>query len=257
VIALGASLITGCANQALDDDRALYEELADSVDGALVIGALTTPFRAPEIAQNLVGTADEYAASATAAAPRDYLPAGCATATASGATMTLTFAHCRGPGVLRDVTGALSVTYSVGPPNCIDCQQPLAAADFASPGLHANGVDLVIDAAGPHVHGPRGHDFKMGGELTTTSLGACTTLDDTIWVVDGQYTNLNTQHYVSAWGFQRCAGACPIGNVWRHMSAIAGYVGGGNADPPLRYLGGDTVQVTTLSGTFGIDAHCD
>lgn len=256
VIAFSASLGGGCTNASLDDDRGLYEELADSVDAALVLGTFVARYSAPEIAEGLLGTADEYAASAAASATRDYLPDGCAAASASGSTMHVTFANCHGPGAIRDLSGALSVTYTIHPPMCVGCQQRVDAADFASPGLHANDVDLTIDAGGIHVHGPRGHDFNMGGHVESTSVGPCTTLGDTLWTVDGTYTNVNTQHYVSAWGFQRCTGGCPVGNVWRHMSGVAGQVGGG-ADAPLRYVGNDTVQVTTLSGTFGVDARCD
>ncbi|MCE9577523.1 MAG: hypothetical protein K8W52_30520 [Deltaproteobacteria bacterium] len=252
--ALGA---TACTDQALERDQSEYEELADSADAALVVGTFVRRYSSPTVPQGLLGTADEFAAAAADVATVGFLPAGCATATSAAGTMTITFADCHGPGVMRGLTGTLHVTYTVSDPMCLECQHTLEAADFGTVGLHANDVDLDITPTAIRVRGPRGWEFDMGGHLETTTDGACSTLGDALWTVDGTYTNDGTHHYISAWGFQRCTGGCPIGNVWRHMSDVAGYVGGPAADPPLRYQGNPSIAVETLAGAFSIDARCD
>jgi hypothetical protein len=251
---------TACGSSA-SNDEAMYSELADSVDAALMLGNLLPLFASPEIADGLTGTADEYAAVAADAAPLPFSPIGCATASALGGTMTITFDGCHGPGVLHDVTGTLHVAYQVGPADCIGCAQKIEAVEYTATELRGNGLDLDITPATITVRGPRGYTFDMGGQLLTTVAGPCTTLErddrpDVIWTLDGMYTNETTQHYVSAFGFQRCTGGCPTGNVWRHMSEVAGEVRG-TGIPPLRYLGGPQVDVVTLSGPVTVDALCD
>jgi hypothetical protein len=217
-------------------------------------------FRSPEIAQDLIGTADEYAAVAADEAPASFTPAGCAIAVATGGVMTLSFDDCRGPGALRDVSGELRVIYGVGAPDCIDCQQRLLGISLSATELRAN--DLVLGIAGTiQVSGPRGTEFEIlgqGDNLSTHSVGPCTALEDgaeTIWNINGRYTNAGTPHYVSSFGYERCAGGCPVGNVYRHMSAIAEQVR--DADPRIYFLGDDTAVVETDLGRGEVDARCD
>jgi len=241
-------------------DEAMYAELADSVDAALVVATFHTLFRSPEIAQDLVGTADEYAAVAVDEAPASFTPAGCAIASATGGAMTLSFDGCRGPGALRDVSGELRIVYGVGAPDCIGCQQRLEGVSVSTTELRAN--DLVLAIAGTiQVSGPRGTEFEIlgqGDNLSAHSVGPCTALEDgaeTIWSLNGRYTNAGTRHYVSSFAYERCAGGCPVGNVYRHMSPIAEQVR--DADPKLYFLGEATAVVETVLGRGEVDARCD
>lgn len=252
VLACGIALPLGCGSSR---DEALYDELADSVDAALVLGVFVRGHGSPAIADGLVGAAEEYAAVAADEAPAMYTPDGCATATAAGAVVTLVFDQCNGPGAIRDLSGTLSMTYGASAPNCMGCPQEVAGVSLATTDLRANDLEISIGDT-ITVRGPRGTSFTMGGHFESTSIGACTTLLDTIWTVDGEYTNAGTNHLVSNFGYQRCAGGCPVGNVWRHSSTIAGQVDI-FADEPLHYLGNESVEVETVEGTISIDARCD
>jgi hypothetical protein len=193
---------TGSAAAALDSTEsgstsgALLASNADSTSDAMA-SATVTP--------------ESVSAAAAARWPARFQPAGCATATASGATVTLQLHDCTGPYGLVHVTGSVEITYSASP-------NGLTAVAHAA-GLDVNGATLDLDATAVFTGGPtrtltvqstgsgvgaRGTAISHSGSYTITSDGSCLTVDGAWMTTIGRDT-WSTQ----VTGYKRCSGQCP------------------------------------------------
>jgi len=171
-------------------------------------------------------SADQAAARIAANVSARWNPSGCATATQSGATVTMQLAGCTGPRGLRSVTGQLELVVSVGLSGGVS--------------LHATGTDLDVDgatlsidadatytaSAGSHTlavetHGsgigPRGNEIERAGQYTIEwdSASQCRSLaghwSTEVTTTRGTATRSNDVD------MSRCAGSCPVGTITHHF----------------------------------------
>ncbi|MGE6763394.1 hypothetical protein ACQKGO_35620 [Corallococcus interemptor] len=153
------------------------------------------------------------AATQLAASARDtFTPAGCATATATGATVNYTFDNCSAPVSLQDISGNVQVVLS-------DNQGQLAA-NATSNGLTINGepYNLSLQVAGTPPNGNQRVVTITSNSYSPNRLDSRTTQSTVKWeagsgciTVDGQSTstrgNLSATSTVS--NYQRCDQQCP------------------------------------------------
>ena len=194
-----------------DDEPAAAAQGSDSVD--------VTDDEAQTLALALEGapaTSGPQIASAQAASLGARLqPAGCFSATVSGATVTYSFNECTGPHGMVHLTGTLDVTYSY---SAAGVHAHIAATDF-----HVNQSTLTIVADATYLDtgsektltvstdgsgtGPLGHSFSHQGSYTITWTGTCHTLSGSWSTTADRFSRSTTVSDLS-----RCEGFCPSGS---------------------------------------------
>ena len=207
--ALGIVGVSACGR--MDLDEAAANEAADSADVTETEGALV----ASGVDDQAVAlTAADIAAAAQVRAANRFQPAGCASVTVSGTTVTTTLADCTGRFGLLHVTGTIVSVFS-------DASDGVHVAATAH-GLAVNRATLDIDATAVITEqgsvrtltvttqgsgvGPRGNSFTRQGSYTIVRDLATSCI-----AVDGQWqlevSGLSRTTTVT--GLHRCDGACP------------------------------------------------
>ncbi|MFB1481445.1 hypothetical protein [Corallococcus sp. RDP092CA] len=198
-------------------------------------------------------TVDPDAAAAQLAANVDtaFTPAGCATATASGATVNYTFNDCTAVISLTQLTGNVQVTLSNN--------QGQLAATASSNNLTINGepytLSLQISGAPPQgdqrqvtivskSFSPDHLDSRMTqGTVTWVEGSGCITVDSQTQSTRGSLSSTST---VS--GYQRCEHQCPSAGTVRVETSEGAFT--------TTFNGSSTVQVTAPNGdnkSFNLD----
>jgi hypothetical protein len=160
------------------------------------------------------GTADWIAQHAGAR----FSPAGCATVSQSGLTVTIAFADCTGPRGLPHLTGSVAITVSAGAGGAID----LTAS---ASGLEVNNATIDIDSSAVYTvsgsskslavttkgsgTGPLGNTIEHDGQYTVGWDASCASLEGA-WSTETTDAKRSTTANV-----QRCAGQCPTGTITR------------------------------------------
>jgi hypothetical protein len=223
--ARNASTNTDTAESAVDSSDSVESEgnvmmaLADGADATALTGV----------------TADQAAGQIAANVPLRWQPSGCATATASGASVTVTLADCTGPRGLLHVTGDIDLAVSITSTGAV-------AVHATATGLAVNAATISFDADATytasgtmhslavHAHGdgtgPRGTTIDHDGDYT---IGWDTSTQ--CRSIAGSWSTEFTNGTASATrgndvNLTRCAGSCPNGTIVHH------------------FLGGQTLTVT-------------
>lgn len=210
--------IIGC-NRTSGTDTDLAEESTDS--------ALTGQDEASVLATLVEGT-QAATPTATAQAITSQLgsklqPAGCATATTSGATTTVQIAGCTGPRGLVQLDGTIVVTITAVTLTSIsftasstDFQVGGGALDLALTGTYHDvaGTRSVTVSSMTTGTGPRGHEITHTGDYTASWDGACATVDGA-WATAGEVGTRSLDVAMT-----RCTTGCPRGTVRR--TGVAG-----------------------------------
>jgi hypothetical protein len=226
LLLVSLSLLPSCAKQdsvgldtpesQMDQQESVQAEsdvLVDATDNADAAQSLTAGITADEVA-------------ATIAANITTRWNGCATATATGANVAVTYTDCSGPRNLVHVSGDLALAIT------IDVAAGAIDAHATSDSLKVNGADLQIDATAAYtrtvdteklvVHttgsgiGPRGNTVDHAGDYTvtwdaSTSCGAV----DGHWQTDLSNATTSAERSNDV-DVMRCGASCPTGSLTHH-----------------------------------------
>jgi hypothetical protein len=237
IVFLCAGLLSGCAAAALDpyyySDTVNYTN-AYAYDDAYWYSGIYGYYPAYVTRDDA-----QAAANAAANAGQFFSPAGCATPTASGNTMTVTFANCTGPMGLSGVNGSISIAYqtSTSPGTLTLTSQNLTASNgaqitlssTASYTISGNTVALTTQSAS---------SVKTAAGVTITRIPSPSTL---VFTQGSQCFTQNGQEQFTINGnpwsgvvsnFNRCLGQCPASGTF-------------TLTPP----NGDTVTITYNGST--------
>lgn len=194
----GATSATGESQDALDTSDVNHAEAAVLTSGADVSFSGTV--------------AGDIATSVAAGWAGKFTPAGCATSTASGSTVTLTLNGCTGPFGLVSATGTLDLDVSVvggaftGHATSTGMKLNRATVDIDATFTFTNngGTKMLSVTASGDAVGPRGRHLTRSGSYTVTWGSGCLSLDGnwTTTVAAIEYTTTITS-------FSVCQGDCP------------------------------------------------
>jgi len=213
VLALAAGA-PGCGR--MDADEATADEALDSAEMTQAEDALIASGAEDDsVSTGATVNAAGLTALAVARGAARFQPAGCATVSADGTTLTYTLNGCSGRFGLAHVTETLVVTLTdtsagVGVSvtgtglkvNRATLDLTATAALTDDGGIHT----LVVTTHGQGV-GPRGNSFTRDGSYTATHdpATACLSLDGQ-WALEGQGGRGRSTMVT---GLQRCDGMCP------------------------------------------------
>jgi hypothetical protein len=240
-----------CGRESLDEMAA--SEAVDSTEltaheAAMLVGGVEDDGSTP--------TAADLATAAQARGAARFQPAGCATVTVDGLTVTYVLAGCTGRFGLTHVTGTLAFTLS-------DAADGIHIAG-ASRGLQVNRAILDLDATAVFsddggrrklvvtTHGSgtgaRGNSFTRDGSYVVQRDPATQCI-----ALDGQWqlTVSALSRTTTVTGIQRCDGLCPTaGGVVQHTGFRGRTI-------TLTLDGGPTANWQSSSGNSGtIDLAC-
>jgi hypothetical protein len=180
-------------------------------------------------------TAEQAAATIAANVPSRWQPSGCATATATGANVTVTLAGCSGPRGLVHVTGELDLAVSITTAGAI-------AVHATASGLEVNAATITFEADATYTVSGTVHNLAVQAHGDGTGpLGTTIDHDGNYTIgwdtssqcrsIDGSWSTEFTNGTASATrsndvNLMRCSSGCPTGSIVHH------------------FLGGQTLTVT-------------
>jgi hypothetical protein len=248
-----APVAAGCARPADGDDDGDDEGATESTTSALQAqgqDGLTTSIA--EVEGSTLPTAEEAAERVAALPVRGFRPAGCATKTREGTTVTLKIDGCTGPFGKVTVVGSLVAKFSRPSPTVLH-------VDVATgPGTTTNGDPLTYSAQADarfegskrfvDYHGSsqgttyRGKPFSRRTDLAIEAdvTTRCASVDGTSKGKVGSY-----QLDVSIEGFEGCRDACPTAGTAR--ATLDGPLVRG-ASVEVTFDGSDRARVTVDRG---------
>ncbi len=247
LLVLTTSLVA--CNRRADTDLDVAESAADSsgvsqaessllasiVDGSTTAAAALAP-----------ATPEAVATYIAAHAPQRFQPAGCATATQSGTSVTLVFAGCTGPLGLRTVDGTLLVQAAAGNAGAVvvtaagdDVQIGRATLDLhttATYTVSSGAAQLAVTTTSSGV-GPLGNQLTHDGQYTATLTASCVAIEGAWSTEAGDLRRSTTADLM------RCADECPSGTVTRTTV--------NNRTIELTFDGTSTARWSTSGGRSG------
>jgi hypothetical protein len=240
-----AALALSACGTAGEQDAA---EALDSVEVAVSESALLAT-GADDLMMTAPATAEELAQGAGAKWTTYFTPAGCATETYSGATVTYRLNNCTGPYGLLRATGTLTATYALRPGGF--------RVTLASTGFKVNSASVDVDAVGDYTvsgatrtltvtgkssgTGSRGFTVTRDGNYTVTADATCVTLNGT-WM-----TTIGARGWTTTVaGFKQCTGMCPAAGA---SLVVMGRVN--RLTTTVTTNGSDTAAWSTSNGKSG------
>jgi hypothetical protein len=219
-LSLLVTSLVACHRRDTDGDELAAELAADSSNVSQAEGSmLASIVEGAEGASGVApATPEGVAAFIQMRAPTRFSPAGCATATRSGSTVTLVFAGCTGPRGLRTVDGTITVNAMAAPSGIAitatgtDVQIGQATIDLDSMATYsvANGTaSLVVSTTSSGV-GPLGREITHDGDYTVTWTATCVAIEGAWSTEAGDLRRSTTADLM------RCQDECPSGNVTRN-----------------------------------------
>jgi hypothetical protein len=210
VLALAAAAVPACGQQA-NLDEAAAGEATDSTEVTQSESALIAA-GVDDDATSM--TAADIAAAAAAHAAARFQPAGCATVTVTGTTVTTTLAGCTGRFGLLHVTGTVTSVFTDASDGVdVTTTAQGLAVNRAVLNVNATAVitqqgsvrTLTVNTDGSGT-GPRGNAFTRQGTYTVVRdlATSCISLSGQ-WQVNVAGLTRTT----SVTGFQDCDGMCP------------------------------------------------
>lgn len=240
--------------------RGQEADSAEDADESAVVSSVESALTAEvsdEAAQPMSATPEALATSSAMRIPNRFKPAGCATATQMGNTVTYVLTNCTGPYGLVKVSGTLVAVYTRaagGGVNVVITGTGVKANDATVDinstvvATQANGVkkaDVTVNGNGT---GPRGAPITRKGTYVVTfdTATECITVDGT-WTTG---TGRLTASTVVA-GYKRCKGSCPAaGGTITHTAA-------NNSVVTLTYDGSAAAKWATSGGRSGtVNLRC-
>lgn len=222
-VAFGLSLVTGCLHRGDGVDTDSAESAVESAETAESEGnVMMAAVDGADVAVGLApATPDQIAARVAANLAGRWNPRACATATQTGATVSVTLNDCTGPRGLVHVSGHLTLVVSVSASGVI-------SVHGTSDDLEANGASLDLDANAVYSTsgtshsiavttqssgvGPRGLEVQHDGDYTITwdTATQCRSIAGDWSTEIGSATRSTTA------SLSRCTDGCPSGSVVRH-----------------------------------------
>lgn len=242
---LGSLLVVGCADRA-DTDAALAEAAADSSGASQAEASLLASLFDGAPAGVAPATPDNVATYLATHAAARYSPAGCATVTQAGLTVTVELAGCTGPRGLRELDGTLTLTASPAAGGAVEVAAHATALGLGQATLDVDATAIYRSAGGTSsldvtTHsagvGPRGFDLAHDGAYTVTWDASCVSIDGA-WSSQRGDASRSTTADVT-----RCLDACPQGSVTRVTAR--------GVTVALTFDGTATAQWTSSAGGTG------
>lgn len=249
VVFLGSiAFATGCLKNKGDESVDSADSAVDSYDSTNAEGNLMMAAVDGSDQQHLTALTGVGVAATIAANVALRWPSGCATATASGANVVITYDNCTGPRGLVHVTGELDLAITVNAVGSI-------SVHGTSTGMQVNGATIDIDADAAYsvsgtAHslavtsngtgvGPRGNTIDHDGTYTLTwdTGSECGS-------IDGHWqTEIGSLERSNDVDLSACANKCPSGSLTHH------YLGG--ASLTVAFDGSATATWSTSLGGSG------
>lgn len=252
LVLIGSTALVGCArNSANTDSAAAALDSQESVESegnvmmAVADGADGMALTAPALP-----TADQVASRIAANVALRWNPSGCATATASGANVTIQFNDCTGPRGLLHVTGELDLTVTVNTSIVIagtatGLQVNHAVLDVDTSAVYSsNGTthSIAVTTTGTGT-GPLGNTIDHNGDYTVTwdTASTCGSVAGS-WSTEISSTTASATRSNQV-NVMRCAGGCPTGTLV--------HTGFGGVTLTVTFDGSATAAWTTSNGKSG------
>jgi hypothetical protein len=201
----------GCGG--LSEEAQTAQDAEESVATTSTESALTSEL-SDEVGQPSSAAPEALAQSAATRVVGHLTPAGCATTTVSGATVTYVLHDCTGPYGLVHVTGTVQAVYAwaqgsvqaVVTATGLQANQATLDVNATVVASAANGVKQASVVASSSGTGARGIALEREGTYTVTydTTSGCHTIDGT-WTTKAGALSSST---VVA-GYARCQAACP------------------------------------------------
>jgi hypothetical protein len=217
--ALSLLAIAGCNGSDDNEGDEIAAELAiDASDSSQAESSLLAAALDGTVLGQISATPMEISAAINARLSARFSPTGCATSSASGVALTITFDNCTGPRGLRQVDGTMTLTVTAASLSSIaltakttNLQLGEATLSFETSATYAmrNGTaTLAVDSTASGI-GPFGHELEHSGDFQSTWDASCTSVEgDWSTARDGRERSLRVD-------VSRCAGACATGTVTR------------------------------------------
>ena len=246
---------SGCGRFNLDEENA--NEGVESAQMSLTEGTLIAAGSEDDGAGCAITTAAELAAAAVARGAARFQPAGCASVSLSGSTLTYTLAECTGRLGLVHVTGTLVAQLTDGSDGVhIAVSGAGLKANRATFDLDATGVlssdgakcKLVVSTNGNGTTA-RGNTFTRVGTYTVERdpATACVSLDGQ-WQLD---LSIGRTRSTTVTGLVRCADACPA------AGGTIVHTGLGGRTATVTFDGSDAASWSSSTGRSGtVDLAC-
>ena len=248
--------LTAALNACAVDDQADADLAADSSEGTSTTSSLLTLATDSADPSMTAATPAAMATTALTNAGRYLLPAGCATGSVAGATVTWSLRNCTGPYGLVNTSGTLVATYSDRTATGFTVR---VTGDLTiNRGRHQPDATAVITVAGAsrtaavtvngRGTGPRGVAYSNTGMYTATWDGSCLGLSGAVTTAGGGASGTLT--FAS---FRRCRGVCP------DSGGRITLAGSGGRTVTLAYNGSATATATvrgSTTRTYSIPLYC-
>jgi len=217
-----ATSLVACARNQDGDNLDNAESALDSQESVEAEGNVMMSALEDADMQLLAPTADQVAARIAANITARNTPTGCATATASGANVTVTYDNCSGPRGLLHVTGQLDLAVAVS-------LSGIVSVHGSATDLEVNRAVLDIDADATYTRsgtshsvsvtthgsgiGPRGNSIEHQGDyaITVDTATQCRSIAGQ-WSTEFTGPNATARRSNDV-DVERCAGGCPSGTV--------------------------------------------
>ena len=254
-VAAMAGSVGGCGRFNLDEENA--NEAVESSEMSLTEGTLIATGTEDDGAGCGNITAADLAAAAAARGAARFQPAGCASVSLSGTTLTYTLNDCTGRLGLVHVTGTLVAQLTDGSGGVdIAVSGTGLKANRATLDMNATAVlssdgarcKLVVNTQGSGMTA-RGNTFTRAGTYTVERdpATACVSLDGQ-WQLD---VSTGRTRSTTVSGLERCADACPVaGGTISHTGLLGRTV-------TVTFDGSGVASWTSSTGRSGtVDLAC-
>ncbi len=212
---------SGCAGNDDDedeDDSSAAEMALDASDSGEAESALLAASIEGVVLGQVAGSPVEISTAISARLSARFSPAGCATSSPNGSSLTVTFDNCIGPRGLRQVDGTL--TLGVTSVTASSVALSATATDFqiggatldidldATYSLEGGAAKLAVESNSSGV-GPFGHQLEHTGSYEATWTATCTSIEGA-WSTtrDGRARSIEVD-------VQRCVDSCAAGTIVR------------------------------------------
>lgn len=212
------AIVPGCGSSDDEDDSAVAESALDASDSGEAESALLAASIEGVVLGTVASSPVEVSAAINARLSARFSPAGCASSSSNGSSLTVRFTDCVGPRGLRQVDGTMTLAVTSVTPTSIglsasatDFQVGGATLDLDLDATYAlqNGVATLSVESNSSGVGPFGHQLEHTGSYDATWTATCTSIEGA-WSTarDGRTRSIEVD-------VERCADTCASGTVVR------------------------------------------
>ena len=242
---LASMLVLGCRDGAITEEE-LAEAAADSAGASQAEASLLTSLLDGAPTGIAPATPESVATFLASRAAERYSPAGCATVTQAGLTVTVELAGCTGPRGLRQLDGTLTLTAAPAAGGAVSVTAQASDLGIGQATMDVDAVAIYRSSGGTAsldvtTHstglGPRGFDLAHDGAYSVTWDASCVSIDGAWSSQRGDATRSTTADV------RRCLEQCPEGTVTRTTAR--------GVTIALTFDGTATAQWTSSAGGSG------